>query len=99
MNGGQDPPAPPACQDRFARPAMPGRLLAVLLLAVLSGRAPGQPFLEHLEPPVLEVGKTTRLTCVGSGLDRARDLWASLPAGSVRVRAVPESRADRAVLE
>ena len=43
-----------------------------------------QGFVEHLEPPALERGKTTRVTVVGSGLGKALDLWTSLSKGAVK---------------
>ncbi len=38
-----------------------------------------EPFVEHLEPPALTRGQSNKLTLVGSGLDRAQNLWFSLP--------------------
>lgn len=63
-------------------------LLALLTAAscTLSARARG--FIDRLEPPVAERGKTTRVTLVGSQLANARDLWTSLPAGAVSATAI-----------
>ncbi len=63
--------------------------VSLALSFLLTGTKPcrAQPFIEHLEPPALQRGKTTRLTVVGSQLARAFDLWTSLPAGEIQ--AVP----------
>ena len=58
-----------------------------------------QGFVEHLEPPALERGKTTRLTVVGSQLGKALNLWTSLPAGAIKATPVGEQTASKAVLD
>ncbi len=60
---------------------------------------PAQGFIEHLSPPALERGKTTRLTIVGSQLNRALDLWTSLPGGKITATPVGDSKADAAVFD
>lgn len=61
------------------------RLLCLLLLSgVTALRA--EPFVEHLDPPALTRGQSTRLTLVGSQLDRAQGLWFSLPARYFQVK-------------
>jgi hypothetical protein len=44
------------------------------------------PFIDHLEPPVLEQGKPTRVAFVGTGLDQALDVWHTGPAGTLRTK-------------
>jgi hypothetical protein len=63
--------------------------------ALLAGAVPcrAQPFVEHLEPPVLQRGKVARLTAVGTRLDKALGLWASLPAGKVEAKVVGKGQA------
>jgi hypothetical protein len=74
-------------------------LLAVCLCALVPASCPAQGFIEHLEPPVLQVGKTTRLTAVGSGFGKALDLWTSLPTGKVTAKPVAASKPDQAVFD
>src|ERR1041384_3473093 len=84
---------------------MPRRLIsAVVLLTLLSFFGPtalchAQGFVEHLEPPALERGKTTRVTAVGSKLGKAVDLWTSLPASAIKAVPVGEQTPTRAVLD
>ncbi len=52
-----------------------------LLLLLLAS-----PFIERLDPPVLERGKTTRLTPVGAGLDKPVGLWTTLPADKINAK-------------
>ena len=55
-------------------------------------------FVESIAPPVVERGKTTRVTFTGRDLGSALDLWYSLPAGALK--AVPvESTSDRIVMD
>jgi hypothetical protein len=80
---------------------MPRLLPAVCLVAFLL--APpycrAQAFVEHLEPPALQRGKTMRLTVVGSNLAKALDLWTSLPGGKVKATPVGASKAEAAVFD
>jgi hypothetical protein len=64
----------------------------------LPAAAPAQGFVESISPPVVERGKTTRVTFVGRQLADALDVWHSLPAGALRAKPV-ESRSDRAVFD
>ncbi|HYT93476.1 MAG TPA: hypothetical protein VEL76_32460 [Gemmataceae bacterium] len=74
--------------------------LSVLgLLGPMSSRCRAQGFVEHLEPPALERGKTTRVTIVGSGLGKALGLWTSLPAGAVKATPVGTQTPNRAILD
>jgi hypothetical protein len=73
-------------------------LMALALCAgATSARAQG--FVEHLEPPVLERGKTTRVTLVGSQLGKAIGLWTNLPAGAVKATPVAPLSPNQAVLD
>ena len=70
--------------------------LAVLLVLPSVGAAQG--FIEHIEPPVVERGQTTRVTFVGRELAQALDVWHSLPAGAITAKPI-ESGAERAVFD
>jgi hypothetical protein len=74
-------------------------LLAAFAWLGPSSTCRAQGFVEHVEPPVLERGKTTRLTVVGTQLGQALDLWTSLPAGAVQATPVGQQTAARAVLD
>jgi hypothetical protein len=65
----------------------------------LPASCPAQGFIEHIEPPVAQRGKTTRVTFVGAHLGQAIDLWTTLPAGKVRTIPVDSGDATRAVLD
>jgi len=73
----------------------------LFVLAIFAGPTPAcaQGFVEHLEPPVLERGKTTRVTLAGSRLGKAVGLWTSLPAGAVKAKPVAPISANQAVLD
>ncbi|MSQ95782.1 MAG: hypothetical protein EXR98_14670 [Gemmataceae bacterium] len=58
-----------------------------------------QGFVEHCEPPVLERGKTTRVTVVGSQFGKPIGLWTSLASGAVKATPVGEQSATKAVLD
>jgi len=62
------------------------------LLFLTASSSRGQAFIERIAPPVVERGKTTRVTFVGAHLDQAIDLWTSLPAA--KVRATPVAGGD-----
>jgi hypothetical protein len=57
-----------------------------------------QPFVESAAPPVIERGKSARVTFVGRNLAGAIGVWHSLGVGALKARPV-ESRADRAVFD
>jgi hypothetical protein len=73
--------------------------VCLILLLTTCAACSAEGFIEHLSPPALERGKTTRLTVAGSRLTRALDLWTSLPAGKVTATPVGESKADAAVFD
>jgi hypothetical protein len=78
---------------------MPRSLLTTLSLFLLATTASAQGLVEHFEPPVLERGKTTRITVVGSRLGKATGLWSVAPSGSIRAVPVEPSSSTRAVLD
>jgi len=73
-------------------------LFAAVAVLALPAAAPAQGFVESISPPVVERGKTTRVTFVGRELAGALDVWHSLPAGALRAKPV-EGRSDRAVFD
>lgn len=73
-------------------------LLLPCLLAAVPPTARAQGFVEHIAPPVVERGKTTRVTFVGRDLAGALDVWHSLPAGALKAKPV-ESEPGRAVFD
>src|ERR1019366_32119 len=75
---------------------------AVLLLSTAAVLVPISPIraqghVEHFEPPVLQRGKTTRLTVVGAQLGKASGLWTSIR--EVKATPVGAQSANRAVLD
>jgi len=60
--------------------------LTAVILALSARPGFSQGFVEHMEPPVLERGKTTRVIIVGSKLGKGLDLWSTL---SGAIRAMP----------
>jgi hypothetical protein len=71
----------------------------VALAALLTAdRAGADGFIEHIAPPALERGTTTRVRLVGRDLDRALTLWSSLPAGALSARPI-ESSSEAAVFD
>jgi hypothetical protein len=77
----------------------PPRLLFTVAAFLSCPTLDAAPFIEHIEPPVVQCGKTTRVTLVGTELTPAVGLWTSLPAGKVRARPVQGGPAGRAVFE
>lgn len=73
-------------------------LLHFIALVQFGFAAPcsAQGFVEHFEPPVLQRGKTTRLTVVGTQFGRPIGLWTSLPAGAVKAIPIDSPSATRA---
>ncbi len=71
-------------------------LLACVAILLLVRVASADPFVESISPPVLEVGKTTRVTLVGRELENAESLWLSV--SGVTAKAV-ESGAEKAVFD
>ncbi len=74
-------------------------LLAVIGLWSGASGALAGPFVEHLSPPSLSRGQTTRLTLVGSELRGATGLWTSLAANDVVATLVEPSGDDRATFD
>lgn len=63
-------------------------LLAVLVALALPAVASAQGFVGSVAPPVVERGKTTRVTFVGSDLGPGLDVWNSLPKGALTAKPV-----------
>ena len=75
------------------------RFLLVLVAAVVfPACVRAQAFVEHITPPVVERGKTMRVTFVGKNLANAFDAWHTLPAGALKAKPV-EASPDRAVFD
>ena len=74
-------------------------LLAVIGLWTGVSHALAGPFVEHMSPPSLTRGKTSRVTLVGSELGGATGLWTSLAAKEVVATLVEPSRGDVASFE
>ncbi len=72
-------------------------LLGAVIVPPPQCRAQG--FVEHLEPPVVERGKTTRVTAVGTGFGKALGLWTSLPPGAIKTTPVGDSTPTHAVFD
>ncbi len=73
--------------------------LPTFALIALTSPCRAQGFVEHFEPPVLERGKTTRVTVIGSQFGKPIGLWTSLPAGAVKATPVGEPSTSKAVLD
>jgi hypothetical protein len=73
---------------------MPRLLPALCALLLSAPPCLAQAFVERLDPPVLQRGKTTRLTAVGARLANALDVWSSL--GKLEAKVVAGNKADRA---
>src|SRR5262245_725620 len=78
---------------------VPGPYIALLVFLACQAACRAQAFVEHLSPPALERGKTTRVTVVGSQLQKASAVWTSLPAGKAQATPVGESKGDAAVFD
>jgi hypothetical protein len=75
------------------------RYLIVSICAfVLPAVAVAQGFIESASPPVLERGKTTRITFVGHDFGAGIDVWHSLPKGSITAKPIV-SHSDRFVFD
>ena len=69
------------------RSIIPFAVLAVSWLAT----ARAEPVVEHLEPPALTRGQANKLTIIGSDLDRAQQLWLSLPEKFFQIKGLSSS--------
>lgn len=67
-------------------------------MLLVSTLAHAQGFIEHVEPPVVERGKTTRVTFVGRDLAGALDVWHSLDSPAIQAKTI-ESVPTRAVFD
>src|SRR5437868_4313766 len=73
--------------------------LGLLAMVGLASTCRAQAFVEHLEPPVVERGKTSRVTAVGVNFGKALGLWTSLSPGAVKATPVGDSTPTRAVFD
>jgi hypothetical protein len=80
-------------------PRVSNVLLAVFGLCLSASQALAGSFVEHLSPPSLSRGKTSRITLVGTELGGATRLWTSLPPKAVETTLIESSRDDQAVFE
>ncbi|MFO0866838.1 MAG: hypothetical protein U0744_19735 [Gemmataceae bacterium] len=64
-------------------------LLAMACWILPNAFSHAQGFIENVEPPVLQVGKTTRVTLVGSKFGKPLDVWTSLPKGAIQAKPGP----------
>ena len=76
----------------------PYLLLALIAAAALPAGVRAQAFVEHITPPVVQRGKTARVSFMGKNLANSFDIWHSLPAGALKSRAV-EAGSERVVFE
>src|SRR4051812_31484302 len=79
-------------------PAMRIPLVSILFAFASPTIATAQGFIESISPPVLEVGKTTRVTFVGKEFAPGLDVWSSLPEGHLTAKYV-EGNTDRLVFD
>ena len=54
-------------------------LAAALILSLVQGTVYGQAFIEHVFPPSVQRGTTTRVELVGEKLETAHSVWTTLP--------------------
>ena len=76
----------------------PYLLLALIAAAALPAGVRAQAFVEHITPPVVQRGKTARVSFMGKNLANSFDIWHSLPAGALKSRPV-EAGSERVVFE
>jgi hypothetical protein len=70
-----------------------------IVFVVSSSHGRAQGFVEHFEPPVLERGKTTRVTVIGTQLGKPVGLWTSLSADAVKATPIGQQTANRVMLD
>lgn len=63
-------------------------LLTAVVALALPAVASAQGFVESVSPPVIERGKTTRVSFVGKDLAPGLDVWHSLPKGALTAKSV-----------
>ena len=80
------------------RPTVTQRYLFSFFVLLVGTSAYSQGFVERIEPPVVERGKTTRVTFVGRDLPGASNVWHSLDSTAIQAKAV-ESGPSRAVFD
>ena len=71
-----------------------GWFLSVLIALIWPCAAFPQAFIEHLSPPVLQRGMTTRIEVLGTDINGAIGVWSSLPGDVFRARAVSDRESN-----
>jgi len=74
------------------------RILLSFIVLLVGSSVYAQGFVEHVEPPVVERGKTTRVTFVGRELAGALNVWHSLDSTTIQAKPI-ESGLERAVFD
>ena len=74
------------------------RVFAIFAVLLMPSFVSAQAFVEHISPPVIERGKSTRVTFVGRELAGALDVWHSLSAGAIKAKPV-ESASEKAIFD
>lgn len=69
-------------------------LLTFAVLLTAAQACPAQSFVEHVHPPAIYRGQTTRITLAGRDLRSATALWTSFPADKLHARLVPGGATD-----
>jgi hypothetical protein len=72
---------------------------ALVMLIFWQEFARAQAFVEHLSPPVIRRGATTRVQVIGTETGQAVGLWTSLPKGTAQAHVVAGGGPNAAVLE
>jgi hypothetical protein len=76
-----------------------GTLQVIAALVVLGGSACAAPFIEAVNPPVLQRGAVTRITLRGDDLRQAVGVWTSLPTSRVSGSIVPAGGSEDVTLD
>ena len=71
----------------------------IAALVVLSSSACAAPFIEEVDPPVLQRGAVTRVTLRGNDLRQAVGVWASLPTSPVSSSIITTNNQNEVTLD
>ena len=66
--------------------------LACAILLTLPGVGWGQAFIEHLSPPVVRRGTTSRMEVLGTETANSVGIWTSLPSGTFSARIAGDAK-------
>jgi len=75
------------------------RMIPLVTALVLCGTACAAPFLEEVDPPVLQRGAVTRVTLRGDDLRQAVGVWTSLPTSPVSGSMVSAGGSEEVTLD